>query len=499
MTGPTTQTVERDSAARPSPQELAGVAEFVRGTREHVFLRECDRAVILRPNKIYRVNDTAWTMLTGLYASEGADPVAVARTVASEHDVAPDRVLADVIGLVRTLSGLLRDDISGCGHIRRVGFGDSPLEWPILAEIALTYGCQARCRFCYASAPDRARSVEEMRPDEVEAVIDRIALEAHCPSLSFSGGEPTLDPALARYIARAKSRGLRVNLITNGIKCADRTFCESLSEAGLDSAQVSLEAGSGTLHDEIVGRPGAFDATVSGVRELRRAGIHTHTNTTICGVNKGRLAELVEFVARELESQYFSMNIVIRTGASLSDPEMDIAYAELRDVVPPVFELAERLGVKPVWYSPTPLCVFNPMEHGVSSSTCACCESLLSVNPSGDVLPCSSFEHGVGNLARQPFETVWRSPRARYWRSKAAAPPGCSACELYRICYGACPLYWDERGSFDEIDGARPGYGRSAIGRERRRPWADTAWALRRRVSGRVFGVGIGPSRRARS
>jgi len=499
MTGPTPQTVQGDSPASPSAQELAGVAEFVRSTRDHVFLRECDRAVILRPNKIYRLNDTAWDMLRALYGTDAADPGEVARRVASEYAVAAERVLADVVGLVRTLSGLLSDDISGCGHIKRVGFGDSPLEWPILAEIALTYGCQARCRFCYASAPDRARSVEEMRPDEVEVVIDRIAVEAHCPSLSFSGGEPTLDPMLTRYIARAKSRGLRVNLITNGIRCADRAYCESLAEAGLDSAQVSLEAGCAATHDEIVGRPGSFEATIAGVRELRRAGIHTHTNTTICGLNKARMAELVEFVGCELGSQYFSMNIVIRTGASLGDPEMDIAYTELRDVVPPVFELAERLGVRPVWYSPTPLCVFNPMEHGVSSSTCACCESLLSVNPSGDVLPCSSFERGVGNLVRQTFEAVWRGSRARYWRSKAAAPPGCSGCELYRICYGACPLYWDERGSFQEIDSARPGYGRPGIGRRRRGPWADTTWALRRRVNGRVFGVGVDPSRRVKS
>lgn len=474
-------------AAEPMPEErIHGLAEFVRSTRGHVFLREADRAMILRPNKIFRLNDTAWEIMTGLYATaEEPDPRAVAHRVAEEYGVEPDRVLSDLNGLAGAVLSLLRDEAPDMGHVRRVGFGTKPLEWPILSEIALTYGCQARCRFCYASAPDRRTHVREMGPEEVERVIDMIADEAQCPSLSFSGGEPTLIKELPRYVARAKAKGIRVNIITNGIRCAEPDLVDRLAEAGLDSAQVSLEAGSAELHDSIVGRPGSFEQTVQGVRELRRAGIHTHTNTTICGPNKHHLAELVEFLVRELLSEYFSMNIVIRTGASLSDPEMRIDYSELPDLVPPVFDLAQSLGIKPVWYSPTPLCLFNPMQYGVSSSTCACCESLLSVNPAGDVLPCSSFEAGVGNLLEEGFEDVWRGPNARYWRSKAAAPPGCSECPYYALCYGACPLYWDDRKSFAEIDHARPG----ANGRLGSK-LGDRLWSFRRRVGGRVFGVG---------
>ena len=57
-------------AAEPTPEErIHGLAEFVRSTRGHVFLREADRAMILRPNKIFRLNDTAWEIMTGLYAT----------------------------------------------------------------------------------------------------------------------------------------------------------------------------------------------------------------------------------------------------------------------------------------------------------------------------------------------------------------------------------------------------------------------------------------------
>ncbi len=464
-----------------------GLREFVDRTRDLVFLRGCDRAIILRPNRIHHVNESAWEILERLYhRTQPRDPWQAAREVAALYGESPERVMADACGLGRALVSLLREEALPSGYVRTTDVGARRLAWPILSEIALTYGCQNRCRFCYASSPDRAAEVPRMAPDEVDLVIDRIAGDAHCPTISFTGGEPTLVAELPRHIRRAKARGLRVNLITNGIRCADPAFAESLAEAGLDSAQVSLEAHEADLHDSIVGRAGAFEATVEGVRQLRRAGIHTHTNTTICGLNKHALLPLAEWLAHDLGSEYFSMNIVIRTGASLRDPAMDIHYRDLRELAPPLFDRARALGIKPVWYSPTPLCVFNPMVYGVSSTTCACCESLLSVNPAGEVLPCSSFERGVGSLLRDGFERVWRSPAARYWRSKAASPPGCAECEHFAICFGACPLYWDDRGSFAEIDGKRP----------RVSPAARAAWRIRRGTVGRTFGVGRSDGRR---
>ena len=50
---------------------------------------------------------------------------------------------------------------------------------------------------------------------------------------------------LPELVAHGRSRGLWMNLITNGIRCARPEFVQALAGAGLDSAQVSLEAGEG--------------------------------------------------------------------------------------------------------------------------------------------------------------------------------------------------------------------------------------------------------------
>jgi radical SAM protein with 4Fe4S-binding SPASM domain len=134
-----------------------------------------------------------------------------------------------------------------------------------------------------------------------------------------------------------------------------------------------------------------------------------------------------------------------------------------------------------VWYSPVPLCLFNPVAHGLGSQSCSAADGLLSIAPDGNVLPCSSFEQGVGNLLHEQFETIWNRRTAKYWRHKDFLPPGCRDCEFAALCCGACPLYWDERGNFDEIsDHLTPTSVLSAM-----------TWQAKRRWLGQVKGVGV--------
>jgi radical SAM protein with 4Fe4S-binding SPASM domain len=452
-------------------------SEFIGSTRDFIFVRPQDRLLILRPNKIHHLNRTAAEMLAALYAQETPDASAVIRETAARYDVPEAQVEADLERLLRSLALVLQDREGAAPALRRTPFGSHFRELPVLSEIALTYRCQNRCTFCYASAPGRGQEVAEMTASEVMRILDAIADDAQVPTVSFTGGEPTLRPDLPRLIAYAKSRRLRTNLITNGIRCGANGYVEIL--AGLDSAQVSLEASKPEIHDAIVGRPGAWRRTVQGIRNLKAAGIHVHTNTTINRLNRDHLPDLIDFLA-EMEQPYLSMNMVIRTGGAVGS--MEIGYEEIGDLVLPLKERANDHGMKFVWYSPVPLCLFNPAAHGLGSQSCSAADGLLSIAPDGQVLPCSSFEQGVGNLLHEPFDVVWNRRAAKYWRKKEFLPPGCRDCDLAELCCGACPLYWDERRDFAEIaDHLAP---TSAL--------SKMVWRAKRRWLGQVRGVGVG-------
>jgi len=461
-------------------------AQLVESTRGYVYIRPEDRLLILRPNRTQHLNATACEMLLMLYAQPQPDARAVVSHMAAKYGVEPLEVAKDLDNLLLSLHKLMSNEPMDAPSIRMTPYGAHEVRYPVLSEIALTYRCTHRCTFCYASAGPRGERAKEMSTDEAKRVIDRIWQEAHAPTISFTGGEPTLRRDLPGLIAHAKAQGMRVNLITNGIRCARPAYTEALKEAGLDSAQVSLEAADAATHDAITKVPGSFDRSLRGVRNLRAAGIHTHTNTTICPENKHCVIDLVDFACDVLGSEYLSMNMVIRTGAAVAPGDKGsrtIEYSEIGDILPPIIERAKERGLRLVWYSPVPYCLFNPVLAGIGSNSCAAADGLLSIGPSGEVLPCSSFEEGIGNLLTQTFDEVWNSRAALYWRRKEFLPPVCRSCDLRRICCGACPLYWDDVGSFQELIAGRDGS---------RRPGAlaEWGWRLKRHWHGRVRGVG---------
>jgi radical SAM protein with 4Fe4S-binding SPASM domain len=430
---------------------LEHIDAFVAATRSAVFVRRADRLLLIRPEKTLGINESGAAILEGLYGRDGRSSAEVLGELAPRLGAGLDRLVADSHQLLETISRLMQGDFSPRPNVRYAPYNRGLVKYPILAEIALTYECQNRCLFCYAASPHRAAERRPMSTDQVQRVMERIYHEAHVPSLSFTGGESSLRRDLPELVRCGERLGFRVNLITNGVRAADASWAGRLVEAGLASAQVSLEAADAALHDRIVGRAGAFAKTVAGIRNLRALGIHVHTNTTLCALNLDHAPKLASFVAGELGLPTMSMNMVIRTGMADGGAPIGVRYGEVAERLPRLIEVAKQAGVRFVWYSPIPYCLFNPVLHGLGGKACACVDGLLSVDPEGQLLPCSSFETGLGSLLDQTFAEIGASAAARYWREKRFSPPVCRDCPDVDVCGGACPLYWDAAGSFSEL------------------------------------------------
>ncbi len=424
---------------------------FVDSTREVVYLRDVDRIMIIRPNKIQHLNESAYEILDLIY-QKGQSITGVIDSISSRYGLPREKTTGDVVSMVQSVKAIMNDDYGCAPALETIPFDPGSVKYPILSEIALTYRCQNRCDFCYASSPYRGDASAEMSTGQIKKIIDRIKFEAHVPTISFTGGEPTLRDDLPELIEHAGRAGMRTNLITNGIRCADRSFVSGLFSAGLNSAQVSLESHHEELHNRITGNPTAYGKTIAGIENLAGAGIYTHTNTTICEKNRESLLKLVDFVHERFGFPYLSMNMIIATGIARDNENIRIGYSAIGDILKPVIEHCDSIGIKLVWYSPTPYCLFNPVDHNLGSKSCACISGLLSVNPAGDVLPCSSYDRGVGNLLKNSFEHVWNSDQALYYRERRYVPPVCRLCDYEELCGGACPLYWENAGNFCEIE-----------------------------------------------
>ncbi len=317
------------SADQPHPIDLRWADELMASARPHLMVRPGDELLILVPNRPIKVNATALRVL-GAMVDEG---LGVAEVLRREGDSATKRRELHFFfsDLQSWLSGTLGEG-EGRRAVVRETFSADFSRLPVISEVALTYRCNLACAFCYAGCsasglPEGWSEERTMNDDEVCRVLDRIRHEAHCPSVSFTGGEPTTRKGLPRFVRHAKSLGMKVNLISNGQLLSERLVGE-LAEAGLDSAQLSLEGHDAATHDAIVARSGAFDRLWTAAGRLKARGIRVHTNTTMNRRNLPHLEALVDLIARRGHDR-MTMNLVIpcgtAAGASGDDPLLPYA------------------------------------------------------------------------------------------------------------------------------------------------------------------------------
>jgi len=432
--------------------DLSWIDEFVSRIRPYIFVRESDNIIIKRPNQAQLVNPQGARILRALL--DGKTVSELIDDVGREAYKARD-IQSFMLEVKRFMEGTL-DELNHSDALEVRPFQMSFAKLPILSEVAITYRCNLRCKFCYAGCNCTRNPVgddHEMTTGEVKWVLRKIYQDAEVPSVSFTGGEATLRPDLAELVRYASDLGLRVNLITNGTRVTG-DYALELASHGLDSAQVSLEGVTPETHDGITTVKHSFRRAVAAVHNLSAAGIHVHTNTTINRDNLQECRSMPRFVSTELQRDKFSMNLVIPSGTAALNRRLAVRYSELGPVLLDIIAESKRHDVEFMWYSPTPMCLFNPIVHGLGNKGCSACDGLLSVGANGDVIPCASYDESVGNILEAGVLDVWHSERAKLFRDKFLAHSQCRSCEHFQICNGACPLYWRTMG-FDELCSAR--------------------------------------------
>jgi len=420
-------------------KKLSWVDEFLTRIKPYVYMRLSDNVLIRMPNEAFKLNTTGARIIDYILKGGSVYDIVKVRSDSPDTEEQLERFFVDFL---RIWNNEVCENYRTAA-IHRVEFSTGYIELPVLSEMAITYACNIKCRFCYAGCTRQIKR-RELDVEEFKKVLDIIRYEAEVPSVSFTGGEPLLNKDLPELINYAsKVNGMRVNLITNGTLITPEK-AEELAQAGLASAQVSIESPYASEHDSITGVIGSHEASVTGFKALKAAGITVHPHFTICQLNRQSAEEYPEF-CKELGSERFSANLVIPAGRG-GDDALTVRYRDIGEIIMKIRKRASKAGVKFMWYSPTPLCLFNPIAAGFGNKGCSACEGLLSVNPEGDVLPCSSWSEPMGNLLEEGFKSVWFNKRSKGIRKKEAAPEECKSCRHFAVCQGACPLYFNIHG-----------------------------------------------------
>lgn len=164
----------------------------------------------------------------------------------------------------------------------------------------VTERCDNFCLMC--SQPPK--SVDDgWLVDELLEVVPLV--DSGTDALGITGGEPGLLGSRLIELLTAIRLHLpttAVHILSNGRAFATSAFARDVARVGIRDLMIGIPLYSDLAegHDYVVQARGAFDETVRGILNLKRAGVRVELRFVIHRETIGRLPEFAEFVSRNL-------------------------------------------------------------------------------------------------------------------------------------------------------------------------------------------------------
>ena len=151
---------------------------------------------------------------------------------------------------------------------------------PGFVQFALNNACNAKCGFCNF-ALDRL-------PKENWAYVDGqgakdaldILYREGVRYMVLTGGEPTLHPDLTEIVRHGTGLGIKMMLVTNaGLLKPEKIY--ELTDAGISSFIISIDAADEEVHERNRGLPGVCDKIREANRVCKELKVHTTASVTM--------------------------------------------------------------------------------------------------------------------------------------------------------------------------------------------------------------------------
>ncbi|MDY6868048.1 MAG: radical SAM protein [Chloroflexota bacterium] len=396
--------------------------------------------LVINADRVVHLNPSA-VMMVYLHL-EGSNPEEVINVLQKKFEAPASQIRQDYQDLTFKIDELIKPNgacpICDLSLETTLPFS-AKLTAPYRMDLALTYRCNNNCSHCYNARP---RNYPEMSIDKWKRVIDKI-WDLRIPHVVFTGGEPTLFKGLQELVAYAEGKGIITGLNTNGRKLADKSFVNSLVDAGLDHVQITVESHDPEIHDRMVGAKGAWAETIQGLKNVLDSRLYIMTNTTMLTHNRETMEDTLHYLAK-LGVPTVGLNALIyagkgkTVGTGLNEEELPHLLEKARGIT-------QSNGQRLIWYTPTQYCHFNPMQLDLGVKGCTAALYNMCVEPNGDVIPCQSYYYSLGNLLHNRWKEIWEHPLALKLRNRTNVPEECKTCDFFQQCGGGCPLARDHQ------------------------------------------------------
>jgi radical SAM protein with 4Fe4S-binding SPASM domain len=216
---------------------------------------------------------------------------------------------------------------------------------------------------------------------------------------------------------------------------------QKLVDAGLDHVQITVESCNEQIHDEMMRAKGAFRQTIEGLRNVLDSKLYVMTNTTMLRTNIHTIPNTLDFLA-DMGVPTIGLNALIYSGHGLT-----VGTGLHENELQPILDIATRKtnerGQKLIWYTPTQYCEFDPTANNLGVKGCTAALYSMCIESNGNVLPCQSYYHSLGNILTDSWDSIWNHKLSVQLRERQNLPVKCEGCPVVSECGGGCPLKFE--------------------------------------------------------
>lgn len=330
--------------------------------------------------------------------------------------------------------------------------------------LTLTYACNNRCRWCYASTSDFK---SDMMDFNLAKEFLYLMTDLGVTDVGLIGGEAIFHPNIYEIISFAKKLNLKTTLYTNGRALAKKEVTDKLKKSGLDKINFSVQSGKNFAkeHDKQVQVKGAWEETRQGIENSFNAGLKINIQTVLTHPNFEVYKEILnEFgYTRGLFIYYREIPIVSCDKSMLTAKVL--SNKDTKEIYKKIYKYAKG-KYRTYFFSRMPLCWWNDKdidEKKIKKSVVAHCHiingSVFTVDPYGKLLSCSQFTNMpsadlIENrkvISKKEFLEKYNYGTPKLVRDKLTYYPHkkCKSCKYFgKRCTGGCPLVKFKLGPF---------------------------------------------------
>lgn len=288
------------------------------------------------------------------------------------------------------------------------------------AYVHVTDNCNLHCKGCYSYINER-NSKNDLPLSSFQHIMDELA-GLNAKAIVISGGEPFFRKDLDEICKYAKSKGFKVDVISNG------TMPLNVYEKVIpyiDVLNISVDG-----YDEItsfIRDKGIMPTVLATIEELKDK-IALHMIVTLHKRNAAYMAEYLE-LSRKLG---IGFNFSLLT-ASVDNPEF-------KDYIlgPEEFKKMQ------VYLKSANIQVADTALESIGlhcRKVCGAGKKLISVGADGTIYPCHMLhisELALGNIMETPLSDLLNSDKNPFRNLSVDDVEGCKDCEYKYFCGGGC-------------------------------------------------------------